>query len=130
MNGDGMVDLVRIRHASVCWWPNLGYGRFGRRIQMANAPFLDRSDRFDARRVRLADIDGTGPADLMYLGPTAVRWWPNQAGNGFDSERQVPGVPSFVDPVQLTVADIRGDGTACLVWSSPLMRDARKVSSP
>ena len=31
MNGDGLADLVRIRNGEVCYWPNLGYGRFGAR---------------------------------------------------------------------------------------------------
>ena len=29
MSGDGLSDLVRIRYGEVCYWPNLGYGRFG-----------------------------------------------------------------------------------------------------
>ena len=29
MNGDGLSDIVRIRNGEVCYWPNLGYGRFG-----------------------------------------------------------------------------------------------------
>ena len=29
MSGDGLTDLVRIRNGEVCYWPNLGYGRFG-----------------------------------------------------------------------------------------------------
>ena len=29
MSGDGLSDIVRIRNGQVCYWPNLGYGRFG-----------------------------------------------------------------------------------------------------
>jgi RHS repeat-associated protein len=123
MSGDGLVDLVRVRHHEVSYWPNLGYGRFGGRIQMAGPPLFDRPDRFDARRVRLADIDGAGPADLLYVGPDRVRWWSNRSGNGFGDEQLVPGVPGIADPVTVTVADLLGDGTACLVWASPLLRD-------
>jgi RHS repeat-associated protein len=123
MDGDGLVDLVRVRHASVCYWPNLGYGRFGARVQMANAPFLDRAERFDPKRVRLADVDGAGPADLIYVGPDRVRWWSNQSGNGFSTTANVPNLPGVADPITVTVADLRGDGTACLVWASPLGRD-------
>ncbi len=123
MTGDGLTDLVRVRHKSVCYWPNLGYGRFGRQVQMASAPLLDRPDRFDARRVRLADVDGAGPADLVYVGPDRVRWWSNQSGNGFGEEQEIGGVPGVADPLDITVADLLGDGTACLVWASPLLRD-------
>ena len=31
LSGDGLTDLVRIRNGEVCYWPNLGYGRFGRK---------------------------------------------------------------------------------------------------
>ena len=31
MAGDGLSDIVRIRYSEVCYWPNLGYGRFGRK---------------------------------------------------------------------------------------------------
>ena len=124
MDGDGLTDLVRVRNGSICYWPNLGYGRFGPRVDMVAPPWLDRSDRFDPRRVRLADIDGTGAADLVYIGPELVRWWSNQSGNGFSTTANVVhALPGVADPLTVSVADLRGDGTACLVWASPLARD-------
>ena len=60
MSGDGLTDLVRIRNGEVCYWPNLGYGRFGAKVTMDNAPWFDAPDLFDQRRIRLADIDGSG----------------------------------------------------------------------
>ena len=39
--GDGLTDLVRIRNGEVCYWPNLGYGRFGAKVTMDNAPWFD-----------------------------------------------------------------------------------------
>jgi RHS repeat-associated protein len=121
VDGDGLTDVVRVRNGSICYWPNLGHGRFGARVQMAGAPRFDTPDRFDPKRVRFADIDGSGPADLVYLGPTKVHWWPNQAGNGF-GDAQTIDVP-VEDPITVSFADIRGDGTQCLVWASPLGRD-------
>jgi hypothetical protein len=41
MNGDGLSDLVRVRNGEVCYWPNLGYGRFGARVSMDGAPHLE-----------------------------------------------------------------------------------------
>jgi FG-GAP-like repeat len=38
MNGDGLTDLVRIHNGEVCYWPNLGYGRFGAKVPMDTAP--------------------------------------------------------------------------------------------
>ena len=123
MTGDGLVDLVRVQHHRVDYWPNLGHGRFGRRRTMASAPLLDRPDRFDARRVRLADVDGAGPADLIYVGPDRVRWWANQSGNAYGAEQIVIGVSGVADPMAVSIADLRGDGTACLVWASTSLRD-------
>src|SRR6202043_3374654 len=41
MSGDGLSDIVRIREGEVCYWPNRGYGRFGEKITMDNAPWFD-----------------------------------------------------------------------------------------
>ena len=67
MSGDGLSDLVRIRNGEVCYWPNLGYARFGAKIAMQSAPMFDTPDLFDPRRIRLGDIDGTGVTDIVYL---------------------------------------------------------------
>jgi hypothetical protein len=34
MTGDGLRDLVRVRNGEVCYWPNLGYARFGAKVVM------------------------------------------------------------------------------------------------
>ena len=57
---DGLSDIVRIQHGSVCYWPNMGYGRFGERVMMANPPHYERPDQFNPSQIRLADVDGTG----------------------------------------------------------------------
>ena len=67
LSGDGLTDLVRIRNGEVCYWPNLGYGRFGAKVTMDHSPLFDRPDLFDGRRIRLADIDGSGTADIIYF---------------------------------------------------------------
>ncbi|MGH8644423.1 MAG: hypothetical protein ACREX4_08205 [Gammaproteobacteria bacterium] len=38
LSGDGLTDIVRIRNGEVCYWPNLGYGRFGAKVTMDGAP--------------------------------------------------------------------------------------------
>ena len=38
LSGDGLTDLVRIRNGEVCYWPNLGYGRFGAKVTMDHSP--------------------------------------------------------------------------------------------
>ena len=60
LSGDGLTDLVRIDNGEICYWPNLGYGRFGAKVTMDDAPHFDDPDQFNHKRIRLADIDGTG----------------------------------------------------------------------
>ncbi|MCL6542211.1 MAG: FG-GAP-like repeat-containing protein [Roseiflexus sp.] len=126
MSGDGLTDLVRIRNGEVCYWPNLGYGRFGARVTMDHAPWFDAPDQFDQKRIRLADIDGSGATDIIYLHRDGVRLYFNQSGNSWSAPRELPIFPQVDDLVHIQALDLLGNGTACLVWSSPLPGDARR----
>ena len=120
MSGDGLNDLVRIRYAEICYWPNLGYGRFGAKVNMDNAPWFDYPDQFNQRRIRLADIDGSGNTDIIYLGGDGVRLYLNQSGNSWSQARQLSHFPQIDNLSSVMAVDLHGNGTACLVWSSPL----------
>ncbi|MEO6973161.1 MAG: SpvB/TcaC N-terminal domain-containing protein [Rhodoferax sp.] len=126
MSGDGLTDLVRIRVGEVCYWPNLGYGRFGAKVTMDGSPWLDRADQFDARRVRLADIDGSGTADMIYFAADAIRLYFNQSGNAWASVRSLAHFPAVESVSSASAIDLLGNGTACLVWSSPLPGNAQR----
>ncbi|MGH2905155.1 MAG: SpvB/TcaC N-terminal domain-containing protein [Solirubrobacterales bacterium] len=125
MTGDGLSDLVRIRNGEVSYWPNLGYGRFGARVAMDDAPVFDFSDEFDNRRLRLADIDGSGSTDLIYLAPGGVTIYANQCGNRWAAAQTLEQLPPIDDLTRISVADLLGNGTGCLVWSSPLQQGSR-----
>ncbi|MHB0953991.1 MAG: SpvB/TcaC N-terminal domain-containing protein [Allorhizobium sp.] len=125
-SGDGLTDLVRIRNGEVCYWPNLGYGRFGAKVTMNSAPLFDRPDQFDHRRVRLGDIDGSGTTDIIYLHGNGVRLYFNQSGNGWSKPQQLGVAPPAGGMVSTVVIDLQGNGTASLIWSSPLANDARR----
>ena len=124
MCGDGLSDLVRIRNGEVCYWPNLGYGRFGRKVILANAPRFDAPDLFDPQRIRLADIDGSGPIDVIYLGRDGARLYFNRSGNALSDALTVPLPLATHNLGAVQVADLLGTGTACLVWNSHLPADA------
>jgi RHS repeat-associated protein len=126
MCGDGLPDLVRVANGDVCYWPNVGYGEFGSKIAMDAAPWFEEDEQFDARRVRLADIDGSGTNDLIYLGADGVRLFFNRSGNRWSSARRLSAFPSIDNAASVEIADVLGNGTACLVWSSPLPGDARR----
>jgi hypothetical protein len=119
MTGDGLSDLVRVRNGEVSYWPNLGYGSFGAKVTMDNAPHFESPDLFDPRRLRLADIDGTGTTDLIYLHADGVRLYVNSSGNRWSDAQSLPAVPVADELTTVAVTDLRGNGTACLVWSTP-----------
>jgi hypothetical protein len=126
LSGDGLADLARVRAGEVCYWPSLGYGRFGAKVTMDGLRPFDDPGQFDQRRVRLADIDGTGTADLIYLHRDGPRLYFNQSGNGWSDPVPLPAFPQPDDTVSVAVTDLLGNGTACLVWSSPLPGDAER----
>ena len=126
MCGDGLTDIVRIRNGEVCYWPSLGYGRFGAKVAMDDAPWFDNPDRFDHRRIRLADIDGSGTNDIVYLGRDGARLYFNQAGNRWSEGRRLSQFPPVDNLSSMMTVDLLGNGTACLVWSSPSPRDSRR----
>lgn len=126
MSGDGLTDLVRIRHGNVCYWPNLGHGRFGAKVTMDHAPWLDNPDHFDHQRIRLVDVDGSGTADLIYLHRDGARLYFNHSGNGWSAATPLRAFPPVDDLASVAAIDLMGNGTACLVWSSPWPGDERR----
>jgi len=119
MSGDGLADLVRIRNGQVCYWPNLGRGRFGHKVTMAAPPIFDDPEQFDERRIRLADVDGSGTTDLVYLGRGGVTVWLNQSGNSWSAGEGVGPLPDAADASLVQVLDFLGTGTGTIVWPSP-----------
>ena len=126
VSGDGLTDLVRIRNGEVCYWPNLGYGRFGAKVTMDNSPWFDSPDQFDQKRIRLADIDGSATTDIIYLHSDGPRIYFNQSGNSWSKAQPLKGFPCIDNLASVQTLDLLGNGTACLVWSSPLLNDARR----
>jgi len=120
ISGDGLSDLVRVRNGEVCYWPNLGYGRFGAKVTMDGAPRFTDEERFDPRRIHFADIDGSGTTDLLYVGAGGVQVCFNRSGNSWAEPRLLAVFPDADQLSSVQVADLLGNGTACLVWSSPL----------
>ncbi len=126
LSGDGLSDLARIRNGEVCYWPNLGYGRFGAKVTMDRAPWFDAPDQFDQRRIRLADSDGSGTTDILYLRRDGVQIYFNQSGNGWSEAVALPQFPPIDNISSAQALDLLGNGTACLVWSSALPGAARR----
>ncbi|MFT6046155.1 MAG: RHS repeat-associated protein [Arenicella sp.] len=122
-SGDGSTDIVRIRNGDICYWPNVGYGKFGKKITMSNAPWFDTDDQFSPKRIRLTDVDGTGTIDIIYLGGKQAHIYFNQSGNAWSNANTIRSYPHVDNISTVTAIDLLGNGTACLVWSSPLAND-------
>jgi RHS repeat-associated protein len=116
MTGDGSADLVRVTGGGVTVWHYLGNGRWAEPMLMQNPPNLP----FDVQpqRLFLSDIDGDGCADLIYLDANCVRYWINQCGVRFEEERTIDHIPTG-QINRLRIADMRGSGTAGLLWTMP-----------
>lgn len=123
MSGDGLQDLCRITEHNVSFWSNLGHGRFGPKTTLDNSPWFDRPGQFDQRRIRLADVDGSGTTDIIYLGNETVRIYFNQSGNRLSDPKEVSLFPAIDNIATVQIADLLGNGTACLIWSSTLPDD-------
>jgi RHS repeat-associated protein len=120
LSGDGLSDMVRIRNGEVCYWPNLGYGHFGPKVTMDDAPRFADEDAFDPRRIRLADIDGSGTTDILYVGNEGVLVCFNRSGNSWAEPHLLAMFPGADNLSSVQAIDLLSNGTACLVWSSPL----------
>ncbi len=117
--GTGQQHLVRVTRNQVECWASLGYGRFDDKVVLADAP--DFGAHFDAERLFLTDIDGSGTPDLAYLPaerPDQIEIWFNQGGNSFATQPLIVMLPHAYDHLdQISFADLFGNGTNCLIFS-------------
>ena len=120
--GSGQQHLIRIRHNEIKCWPNLGRGRFGKGFVFSTLGFG--YDEFDASRVLLADLDGSGATDLIYLTPECALIFMNHSGNGFTSDPVKLPWPEGVRYdrfCQVSTADLQGLGCSSLILTVPHM---------
>lgn len=120
--GSGQQHLIRIRHNEVKCWPNLGHGKFGKGFVLCALPF-DYAD-FDASRVQLADLDGSGAADLIYLESDHFRVFMNNSGNGYDlTSVDIPWPKDvrYDRLCQVSIVDLQGLGCSSLVLTKTHM---------
>ena len=115
IDGSGRPHLVEIKNGRISYWPNLGYGRFGKEVIMGNSPSFDQD--FDIRRLFIVDIDGTGTGDIVYFYHDKAVIYFNRNGNEFGDSIEISLPVAFDNNVHVSFADITGRGTTCLVLS-------------
>lgn len=116
MTGDGLNDIVMVDDRSIHYWPNLGYGNFGRRVIFRNAPVLPRN--FNRKRFYLVDIDGDGFSDVVYVDDRRVSIWINSGGEDFSAPIEMNNIPAL-DAANVLLIDLLGTGSPGLLISFP-----------
>ncbi|MFT3775410.1 MAG: toxin TcdB middle/C-terminal domain-containing protein [Minicystis sp.] len=91
---------------------------------MGGLKAFDNPDQFNPRRIRLADVDGSGTTDILYIHRDGVRLHANQAGNSFAEPVTLARFADHSDLSTIAAIDLLGTGTACLLWSSSLPNQA------
>jgi RHS repeat-associated protein len=123
MAGDGLQDIVLVHDGNLAYWPNLGYGDWGKRIQMRNSPRFPLN--YDPKRILLGDIDGDGLADLIYLDDRKIHLWINQSGNAWSDEIIIHGTPSVSDMDATRLIDLLGTGVVGVLWTKDVTQSRR-----
>ncbi|MDZ3833116.1 MAG: SpvB/TcaC N-terminal domain-containing protein [Sphingopyxis sp.] len=111
--GDGVPARLILTSGRVQAWPNLGHGRFAAPVTFAGAPIFSTQLRLD--RVLWADVDGSGYPSLLLVYPGTIEIYRNESGNAFAAPIRVDIPIDLSDTDQLSVADVFGNGSSCLV---------------
>lgn len=122
MTGDNLQDVALVQDGNVEYWPNLGRGRWGKRIRMENSPRFPYG--YDPRRILVGDVDGDGLADIVYVEDTKITLWINQSGNRWSDPITIQGTPPVSDIDAVRLVDLLGSGISGVLWS----RDANGLS--
>ena len=122
LTGDGLQDIALVYNGNIEYWPNLGHGNWGKRIQMKNSPRFP--DGYDPKRILMGDVDGDGLADVVYVDDTKVTLWINQSGNRWSDPIVIQGTPPVSDVDAVRLVDVLGSGISGVLWS----RDANGLS--
>jgi len=120
MTGDGLQDFVSVQSGNVCYWPYLGNGVWGHRVEMERSPQFPIGYR--EHQIHLIDLDGDGCSDIVYLGCDRILIWLNQFGTRFAEPIELP-IGLRGSEVRVLAADFFGDGRPGFVWASTITHE-------
>ncbi len=101
----------------ISYWPNFGYGRFGNKVTFSQSIVL--ASNLNMQQLLLADTDGSGYADLIYLAHTQMHLYMNQHGQGFAEPITIdyPTNVTYDNLNKADVVDLWGTGASGLLLS-------------
>lgn len=113
--GDGLPHRVKVTNGTVEYWPNLGYGHFGEKCRIENAPYIE--EGFDAGRIYFADVNGSGTQDMIYVYGDRLDIYVNQGGSRFREPFSVRLPESYTSRDRIQFADLNGCGYTSLIFT-------------
>lgn len=115
LDGDGRADLLSLRHRHPLAFFRRDDG-WGDPLSLPRSAVPDVD--FTDPRLRFADMNGDGSADLVLLVSRRIVWWPSLGDGRWGDQRVMEATPAFDVPrpqEDVYLADVNGDGLADLV---------------
>ncbi|MDP5208573.1 toxin TcdB middle/N-terminal domain-containing protein [Microbulbifer sp. 2205BS26-8] len=123
MNGDRLSDIVVIAQVQndlkVIYFPHRGLSGFGARVSfnaVVNVPL-------DPKKIRFADINGDGRADLVNLNGPRAEFWLNHGLDPddhtlsrFSAKNSITAPGTLTTPDAIRFIDINGNGSQDIIW--------------
>lgn len=119
MNGDGLLDVVKVIQSQVSYRLNHGWGHFSDWVNITGLPI----DEAEVDTVMLDDINGDAMADLVVVSGNQVKYALNRKGDGYDPAQSISTalggtIPERTADFTVLTADMNGNGSNDIVWIS------------
>lgn len=117
MNGDGLLEVVRLQANQLQYKTNFGRGRFAEAFTTMSHPFAEG----EASLALVEDLDGDGYADVVVASGSTVRYVRNRNGERFEAVETVNeasgrALPTREATTTVLAADMNGNGSVDVVW--------------
>ncbi len=127
INGDGLLDAVRVEPTQILYRLNLGWGDWTEEEdglwRTAELGELDETLTDDQTKdAELEDMNGDGLADLVLVTSGQVKIWVNENGRSFAAAQVLVdadvdgGIPAKAANTVVLFADMNANGTSDIVW--------------